>query len=143
MDILLNEIGVKRLILLEIEAFEQQKFNGKEDGRGGFLIAFLAPIKTLLNVKTASLVTRNQQEIDLLVKRYRSELGETGTDEANSKVQHVKIEFPTSEYHQPLSWKLSPSEKYNLEKAWEDVKNQDILQNLQRLWHKTWGFPKP
>lgn len=142
MDMLLKKVGVKRLILLEIEAFAQKTFNEPEMGRGGFLTAFFAPIKTLLNVKTASLVIRNQQEIDLLVKRYRSELDETGTDEANSKVQHVKVEFPTSKYKQPLSWKLSPSEKYALEEAWEGIKQEEeSLQNLQRLWKK-WGFSK-
>ena len=120
---------------------EQQKFDKEVKGSGGFLTAFLAPIFTLLNVKTASLVIRNQQEIDLLIKQYRSELDEAGTKETNSNVQHVKVEFPTSKYKQPLSWKLAPSEKYALEEAWEGVKQEDSLQNLQRLWQK-WGFSK-
>jgi hypothetical protein len=139
MDMLLKQVNVKRLILLEIEAFEQQKFDGDVEGRGGFLTAFLAPIFTLLNVKTASLVIRNEQEIDLLINQYRSKLDKAGTVEANSNVQHVKVEFPSSEYTQPLSWKLAPSEKYALEKAWEDVKELDSMQKLQERW-KAWGF---
>jgi hypothetical protein len=142
MDMLLNQVNVKKLILLEIEAFEQQKFDGNIEGRGGFLTAFLAPILTLLNVKTASLVIRNEQEIDLLINQYRSKLDKFGTVEANSNVQHVKVEFPSSKYTQPLSWKLAPSEKYALEKAWEDVKKLDGLQNLQERW-KAWGFSTP
>jgi hypothetical protein len=149
MDTLLQQVNVKRLILLEIEAFEQQKFDSLVPGRGGFLMAFLAPIFTLLNVKTASLVIRNQQEIDLLIKQYRSKLDEAVKAEEDSNVQHIRVEFPSSKYHQPLSWKLAPSEKYALEEAWEGIKQEQAqeqdhsLQKLQRLWHKVWGFPKP
>jgi hypothetical protein len=149
MDTLLQQVNVKRLILLEIEAFEQQKFDSLLPGRGGFLMAFLAPIFTLLNVKTASLVIRNQQEIDLLIKQYRSKLDEAGKAEEDSNVQHIRVEFPSSKYHQPLSWKLAPSEKYALEEAWEGIKQEQeqeqdhSLQKLQRLWHEVWGFPKP
>jgi hypothetical protein len=147
MDTLLQQVNVKRLILLEIEAFEQQKFDSLVPGRGGFLMAFLAPIFTLLNVKTASLVIRNQQEIDLLIKQYRSKLDEAGKADEDSNVQHIRVEFPSSKYHQPLSWKLAPSEKYALEEAWEGIKQEQeqdhSLQKLQRLWHEVWGFPKP
>jgi hypothetical protein len=143
MNVLLEQVNVKRLVLLEIEAFEQQKYDNSKPvpGRGGFLMAFFAPFFTLSKVKTASLVVRNEQEIDLLIKRYRSKLDETSADEANSNVQHVKVEFPSSQYKQPLSWKLAPSQKYALERAWEGVKRSDSLQNLQRLWN-AWGFSR-
>jgi hypothetical protein len=141
MDMLLQQVNVKRLILLEIEAFEQQTFNDPVPERGGFVTAFFAPILTLLKVKTASLVIRNQQEIDLLIRQFRSKLDEAGTVEANSNVQHVRVEFPSSEYKQPLSWKLAPSEKYALEEAWEHVK-LNSLKNLPTLW-KAWGFSTP
>jgi hypothetical protein len=142
MDMLLGQVKVERLLLLEIEAFATQTFDRDVEGRGGFLMAFFAPILTLLNVKTASLVIRNQQETDLLIKRYRSELDEVGMDTVDSNVQYVKVEFPPSKYNQPLSWKLAPSEKYALEEAWEGVKKLDSLQNLQRIWDGAWGFSK-
>jgi hypothetical protein len=146
MDMLLKEVSVKRLVLLEIEAFETPSFGQKVEGRGGFLMAFLAPFTTLLSVKTASLIDRNQQETDLLINKYRSALDGIGTSDANSNVQFIKIEFPTCKYRQPLSWKLSPSEQYALEDAWKCITRNPTqvgLHNLKRLWHDKWGFPEP
>jgi hypothetical protein len=139
-----DKVNVKRLVFLEIEAFESQRFNKDVKGRGGLSIALLAPITTLLKVKTASLVVRNLQEVKLLIEKYRSKLDEPNTDVAKSNVQYVKIEFPTSKYAQPLSWKLTASEKFALEKAWQDIKqNSPELKNLKQLWHEVWKFPEP
>lgn len=146
MEIFLHEdkVNVKRLVFIEIEAFESQRFDKDVLGRGGFLIAFLAPIITLLQVKTASLVVRNLQEVKLLIEKYRSKLDEPNKDVAESKVQYIKIEFPNSKYAQPLSWKLTASEKFALEKAWQDIQqNSTDLRNLKRLWDgDVWKFPK-
>jgi hypothetical protein len=84
--------------------------------------------------------------VKLLIDKYRSKLDPPNTNVADSNVQYVKIEFPTSQYSQPLSWKLTASEKFALEKAWQDIKqspNTTDLQNLKRLWHEVWKFPKP
>jgi hypothetical protein len=145
MEVFSHKVNVKRLVFLEIEAFEQQSFGKKVvEGKGGFAMAFLAPITTLLKVKTASLVVRNLQEVNLLIDKYRSKLDPPNTNIAKSNVQYLKIEFPTSQYTQPLSWKLTASEKFALEKAWQDIKKDSTdLKKFKQLWHKVWNFPEP
>jgi hypothetical protein len=166
-EILIDELKIERLVFIEIEAGEVKPPPAEVSGGGGWSNTLFAPIKTLLTVRDASLTLRNQQSIDLLVDHYRSELDKNNLDksEQGSNVQYLRIDFPRrskfrfekpdsegikngKEYTQPLSWKLTASQKYVLEEAWRGIipDHSDpypALVNLQRLWHEKWGFPKP
>ena len=127
------------------------------------MITIIGAIQALFSVRSASLLFRNQQEIDLLLKHYRSKLdGDNSTSGKDSHVQYLRIDFPRrsksrfetiknkkvgQEYSQPLSWKLTASQKYVLQEAWEDLlleENKDELtcsvKKLADLW-EDWGSP--
>jgi hypothetical protein len=139
-DTLINRVNVKKLIFIEIEAFEAKAPPDRVKGTGGWGMAIFGPLQALFNVRDSSLITRNQQEISLLVERYRSEL-DCGESLMDSKVQYLKIEFPSTKYSQPLSWKLTASQKYALDEAWQGICNSHPgLLNLERLWRKKWNI---
>jgi hypothetical protein len=155
MDTIIKDLKVKKLVFIEIEAGAAKIPPIKVPGKGGWLITLFGALSALFNVRDASLVVRNQQEIDLLVKDYRSKL-DTSESAIDSNVQHLRIEFPNTSkfrcepdgsektYSQPLSWKLTASQKYVLEEAWLGITlYHPKLKNLQRLWHKQWGFKTP
>jgi hypothetical protein len=67
----------------------------------------------------------------------------------NKKI--VKEESQCAKYSQPLSWKLTASQKYVLREAWEDIKSgkneqeysPTTIAELREVWHKDWKFPAP
>jgi hypothetical protein len=149
MDTLLDEVKIKRLVFIEIGAFKAKV--KKPDPNGSWTMALLGPLKALLSVRDASLTMRNQQEINLLLKLYCSKLDQDRLPSKPSNVQYLRLDFPSnkSEYEQPLSWKLTASQKCKLELAWQDILNSkdskklDDLKNLQKIWHEDWGFHRP
>jgi hypothetical protein len=165
-----NKLNVEKLVFIEIEAQETPELQKEISGNGGWFITLFGALKALFSVRDASLILRNQQEIDLLIKHYRSKLdGVKQVPDKDSSVQYIRIDFPRrskfrfekpdsqgiekgkekgKEYTQPLSWKLTASQKYVLEEAWRGIIPEHsapypALVNLQRLWHEKWGFPKP
>ena len=162
LETLIEKNGVTKLVFIEIEAGEAKEIPEKVTGDGGWWTTLVGALQALLSVRDSSLVLRNQQTIDLLLKDYRSRLKTTA--DPNSNVQHIRIAFPRSsksrfkmkngekvgeEYSQPLSWKLTASQKYVLEEAWQNIANDKTkansagtVPNLARLW-KEWGFPVP
>jgi Patatin-like phospholipase len=135
-----NKLHIQKLVFIEIEAQETPELTEKVNS-GGWYITIFGAIQALFSVRSASLLLRNQQEIDLLLKHYRSKL-----DDINpiSNVQYLRIDFPRrsksrfkivknkkvwekvgEEYSQPLSWKLTASQKYVLQEAWQDLLNED------------------
>jgi hypothetical protein len=162
MDIIIKKLNIEKLVFIEIEAQETPELPKKVNSNCGWFITLFGAIQALFSVRDASLQLRNQQEIDLLVKHYRSKLdGINPKSDSDSNVQYLKIEFPRrskfrkeepdgqgKEYTQPLSWKLTASQKYALEEAWQGIipnhaNPYPALANLQRLWHGDWGFPAP
>ncbi len=155
-DILIDKIEVKRLVFIEIEAEEAQAPPPEVKGNSGWFTALFGAVQALLTVRDASLLLRNQQEIDLLVEHYRSKLDIAEIDPTASNVQYLRIDFPRrsqcrferngmgKEYRQPLSWKLTASQKYALEEAWREITlSHPAIATLKRVWHGSWGFPDP
>jgi hypothetical protein len=157
-DPLVKKVKIERLVFIEIGAFEAE--DKKPDTSGSWTMALLGPLKALLSVRNASLVMRNKQEINLLLELWRSKLDQDKPTASN--VQHLRFDFPSnkSEYKQPLSWKLTASQKCKLELAWQGILNSqdprklDGLKNpkdpqkldtkdLQKIWHENWGFHRP
>jgi hypothetical protein len=150
MNTLIDTLKVKRLVFIEIEAGESKKPPTKVKGNGGWLITLLGPLQALLSVRDASLLVRNRQEIELVIDSYRSKLDRDHL-ESDSNVQYLRIDFPHSSksrhkpYSQPLSWKLTASQKFVLQEAWRDLaqaKNQENIKgtvpHLERVW-KQWN----
>jgi hypothetical protein len=157
MKSLLKEVNVKRLVFIEIGAFKAEaEAEAESKPINSWQMALFGPLKALLSVRTASLEMRNQQEINLLLELYCSELNRDKSTSEPSNVQRLKFDFPSDKpaYKQPLSWKLTASQKCKLELAWQDILNsqgsqqlddQDPqklcdLKDLQKIWHENWGF---
>jgi hypothetical protein len=156
MDDFIDKLEVKRLVFIEIEAGEAQEIPPEVKGDSGWFMAIFGALQALLTVRDSSLLLRNQQEIDLFLKHYRSKLDNSEIDHEISNVQYLRIDFPRrsqfrferkgigKEYSQPLSWKLTASQKYVLEEAWQGITlSHPALGNLKQMWHGAWGFPAP
>jgi len=76
--------------------------------RGWFYQAF-APIKTLLNVRTAGQVAHNNIELELLQQKWSA---------AGMPIHTVTFEFNNPDT--PLSWHLTPEEIAAIESAWKN-----------------------
>lgn len=127
----LQGLGIKRIILLEINASPESKFKKGDKGRKWFT-QLIGPLKTAYAVRDSTLISRNFKEIELLKEKWE------GKDEdCKVDIHHVPIYFPEG-YDQPLSWRLTQKQKKNLQKAWKDVQAQNahIFTDLENLFSK-------
>jgi hypothetical protein len=143
---------IKRIVLLQINAFPKSLPGRQQTSDGGWATALLGPILTLLRVRDSTQTARNETEIDFLCQRW-SKQGIT--------IKHCPIFFPSYEqmqqqvekkfapqmqrpyffnqdgkYDPPLSWKLTNAEKKAIKRAWSAIASQPDgeVQKLQTLW---------
>jgi hypothetical protein len=156
-----NQISaVKRIVLLQISAFPKSLPTAptKEGdvSRGGWAMALLGPLLALFRVRDSTQTARNEEEIELLCKRWSKH---------DVEIKHFPISFPSFEemqriekefaprmqrpyffnrdgrYNPPLSWKLTNAEKKAIKHAWE-LMVQDAKGEVQRLYQQwiEWGM---
>jgi hypothetical protein len=100
---------VTRVLVLQINGFPRAKFDPPKppEGRGGWVLQLLDPIKILVNVRTAGQVSHRDVEIALLQDKWRLRGIEIG---------HVNFELQKADA--PLSWHLMPKQKQDIVAAW-------------------------
>lgn len=127
-----------------------------DTGQGGWTMALLGPLFALFRVRDATQTARNEEEIELLCKRWSGR---------GVKIKHFPIFFPSFEqiehvktkanrsmqrpyffnaqgkYDPPLSWKLTHAEKEAIKKAWQLIAadSDSEVQKLRQQWID-WGM---
>jgi Patatin-like phospholipase len=131
-----KNLNIKRVLLLEINAFQQPRPRNSNKGDLGWLTEWIGPLKTLYSVRDSTQVARNRKEEELLKKYWKAE---------GIEIESFIISFPEG-YKQPLSWKLSEKQKNNLKEAWENLLTPNspdrVMHDIRTLWHTKWGMPK-
>lgn len=124
-----QDLNIKKIVLLQINAFPEIQLQTQQQGEPGFITVGLGPINALNNVRDSTQTARNIQAANLLKKRWQD-------NNSNSiNIQTYTISFP-SNYNQPLSWQLSQSQKNNLKQAWEnDPTIGSTIKSLKAFWH--------
>lgn len=128
-----NLFNIKKVILIDINAFPEDPLPFQENGDPGFLNVGLGAGKALNGVRDATQIARNLQAIDLLKNRWKSE---------NITIANFVISFPLNNtagksYHQPLSWRLTKVQKDNLRQAWEtDPTIIKTVQHIKDFWNQ-------
>jgi hypothetical protein len=89
----------------------QIRSTGKESKevkkRRGFYWATYGPIKTLMNVRTSTQISRNNVEMDLLIEAWKN----------NVEIKTWEFELPDT-VEAPLSWHLTDQEVQSISDAW-------------------------
>lgn len=137
-----GQLGIKRIQVLEINAFPEPAPQKKES-ESGWLHSFAGPLIALLKVRTSTQTARNANELDLLRRvcwgkvnldrlSFRFSLGqETG----DSKVGTAAFRGRKGDYQPPLSWKLTRAEKEAIDAGWDQLEEEgSTLTTLDRVW---------
>ncbi len=125
-----HHINIKKVVLLQINAFPEDKLQIDQKGKPGFIVDTIGPIDTLAGIRDATQVARNQTFANLLKDRW----------DDNVKIQDFTISFPEMDkqgkpYNPPLSWRLTDRQKFNLKDAWkndQDIRNTVI--KMKKFW---------
>lgn len=125
-----HQINIKKVVLLQINAFPEDKLQIDQKGKPGFIVDTIGPIDTLAGIRDATQVARNQTFANLLKDRW----------DDNVKIQDFTISFPEMDkqgkpYNPPLSWRLTDRQKLNLKDAWkndQDIRNTVL--EMKKFW---------
>lgn len=110
------------------EADQEQK----KHARDGFQFAAFGPLKTVLTVRGASQVERGQVEVDFL--RDVPEKIKGSNHGITIESAYLDFKLDNKDQPPPLSWKLSPQEFVKYQKAWDTLKTDAVIQELDRRY---------
>jgi hypothetical protein len=106
----------------------------KRHAREGFQFAAFGPLKAVLTVRGASQVERGQVEVDFL----RDVPSKIKGPNQGISIESLFLDFKFTRKDQPppLSWKLSPQEFVKYKKAWNDLKDDEVMQDIDNRYFK-------
>ncbi|MGK7946393.1 MAG: patatin-like phospholipase family protein [Microcystaceae cyanobacterium] len=125
------ELNIKKVSFVQINAFPDSQLEKDQSGNKGFLTVGLGPLTALNGVRNSTQIARNIYNFKLISDRWIDE----GVD-----IQGFVFTFPEQDqegeqYNQPLSWRLTLTQKKNLKKAWcTDPMIHDQLEHLNKFW---------
>ncbi|MDZ7958745.1 MAG: hypothetical protein RMY34_12835 [Aulosira sp. DedQUE10] len=144
-----KELNIKRVLVLQINAFPEASSNENVKGDGGWFMATVGPLLAMFKVRDPILATRNATEANLLKNRWRTYKNQSekkyGVD-----IEYFSIFFPSEEdapefykngkYRPPLSWRLTDKEKQALKDGWNEMKKGKKIQAIKKVWRETWNI---
>lgn len=98
---------IKRVLVLQVNGFPRSDFAPPAKSSGGWVSQLMAPIKILVNVRTAGQVSHRDVELSLLKGKWRAR-----------GIEIENVNFELDEKNAPLSWHLMPKQRAAIEDAW-------------------------
>jgi hypothetical protein len=146
-----RDLNIKRVLMLQINAFPESPAKEQAQGDGGWFMATLGPLLAMFKVRDPVSADRNTTEANLLIKKW-----ERWKDEIEKKhqveIQYFPIYFPgkkdapefykNNRYQPPLSWRLTDQEKQAIKDGWNAIKRKPNIEAIRKLWQETWNMPK-
>lgn len=142
-----SNLNIKRVLVLQINAFPKSPSTEKVQENGGWFMATLGPLLAMFKVRDSVLASRNAREADLLAKKWENQV----------EIQYFPIFFPSESeipsecavsefyrdgrYRPPLSWRLTDREKQAIKDGWTAIKTRENIQKIKQLWHEIWKMP--
>ena len=131
----INILNIKKVMIVNIDAFPQQQLKDNERGKLGFINVASGPFDALDGVRDATQIARNIRSLELLEDKWITK---------GVKIENFSIAFPLGKlnqkgefekYNQPLSWRLTKQQKQNLEDAWtNDSTIKHTVECMQKFW---------
>ncbi|MBD2211267.1 patatin-like phospholipase family protein [Nostoc linckia FACHB-104] len=136
---------IKKVILLQINAFPDNESPTQEEGAPGWQMEVIGSLLALLNVRSSTQNGSNSLNIKLLKDKY--ECGYNHNDNERRlqflkdksckkgiEINHVNITFPPGKISPPLSWQLTQEQKKAIQQSWDDwtkdKKNCDVIRKI-------------
>jgi hypothetical protein len=111
----------KRVIVLQIRSAPSERIPSPTT-KWGAVEQATGPLRTLLSVRTSAQIFRNDNEIEMVAADWKASGGEL-----------IAPVFQFTEANPPLSWRLTPTQKFQLEFNWQRWQKRQIGQIKQFL----------
>ena len=127
-----DNLNIKKVVLLQINAFPIPTLESDQKGFSGLKTVSIAPLLALNGVRDSTQRARNIQEARLLEAKWKNQVD----------IEMFALSFPERDqngkkYNPPLSWRLTPSEKDNLDDAWNnDPTIRKTVKSIKVFWQK-------
>ncbi|QMS91945.1 patatin-like phospholipase family protein [Nostoc edaphicum CCNP1411] len=138
---------IKRVILIQINAFPDDENLQEEKGAPGWQMEVIGSLLALLNVRSSTQNEGNALNIKLLTDKYKcgykddeqEKLQQFLKDKSCQKgveIMHIPIKFPRGKINPPLSWQLTQEQKKAIQNAWEEWKitNSTVILKLKKIF---------
>ncbi|MEH2135687.1 hypothetical protein [Nostoc sp.] len=135
-----NSLNIKRVLILQINAFPESPSTEKVQGDGGWFMATIGPLLATFKVRDSVLASRNAKEAELLAQKWQNKVD----------IQYFPIFFPSAsdapefykdgQYQPPLSWRLTDKEKKAIKDGWTAIKTGKTIKKIKHLWYETWNM---
>ncbi|MGE5660172.1 MAG: patatin-like phospholipase family protein [Actinomycetota bacterium] len=134
-----DTLKIKRLLLLEINAFPDSPNQRKVSSSDGWRMTALGPLLALLSVRDSTQTARNAADIEKFRMLWQGQV-----EIANFTLQFPrKIEVDSKtpftnrkgDYAPPLSWKLTTLEREAIQTAWYSI--NEAVAEIEKIW-KEW-----
>ncbi|BAY28920.1 hypothetical protein NIES2107_07580 [Nostoc carneum NIES-2107] len=136
---------IKKVILLQINAFPDGDLPKQEEGAPGWQMEVIGSLLALLNVRSSTQNGSNSLNIKLLKDKYECGYNHADTEsklqflkdkscKKGIEIEHYTIAFPPGKTSPPLSWQLTQEQKEAIQKSWDDwtkdEKNCDVIRKI-------------
>ncbi|MEH1968209.1 hypothetical protein [Nostoc sp.] len=138
---------IKKVILLQINAFPDDENPEKEKGAPGWQMEVIGSLLALLNVRSSTQNEGNTLNIELLTDKYKcgykhdeqEKMLQFLKDKSCQKgveIMHIPVKFPRGKINPPLSWQLTQEQKEAIQNAWKEWKtsNYEIISELKKIF---------
>ncbi|MEH2286159.1 hypothetical protein [Nostoc sp.] len=138
---------IKKVILIQINAFPDDENPQKEKGAPGWQMEVIGSLLALLNVRSDTQNEGNTLNIKLLIDKYKcgykydeqEKLQQFSKDKYCQKgieIMHIPIKFPRGKINPPLSWQLTQEQKEAIQNAWQDwkINNSNYISELKKIF---------
>lgn len=133
---------ISEVLVIQIQSFPEIKSNEKPSG---YISQSVAPVETLLNIRTAAQASHKEIEFDLLREKWNIKTGEKKQD----TIQSANFRFcclPSSDgkkncYDPPLTWKLTDAEKAKIGECWTNGSQNNPIQTVVDFLNKMKSDP--
>ena len=122
--------GIERVLIVQIRGLPPDDA-GKPGTQRGWFYQLIAPVSTMLNVRSCGQLSHNNVEFDLLTEYWANR---------GVGIESVVFQFPSRQElgeDPPLSWHLTPKQQDAIDKAWERPEIQSSCQQVASYLRKS------
>lgn len=122
--------NLKHILIVQIRGDQVSSPTSREESSSRPYFQTLAPLKTMLSVRTTGQLSHNEAELEIFMRYW-------GLKDVH--IETVVFEFlrDNPDDGPPLSWHLSQLQKDSIEKAWEKISSEA---DEDKAWSRFWSF---
>ena len=127
-----NDKSLKHILIVQIRGDQISSQTSREESSSRPYFQTLAPLKTILSVRTTGQLSHNEAELEIFMRYWACR-------DVPIEIETVVFEFPRDDKDDgpPLSWHLTEAQKDSIERAWRKIASEA---DKEKAWNRFRSF---